>query len=139
MSQTPVREALKQLSAEGLLEHMPYRGIRVVEFSLTDVVDLYECQTFIEGMAARYAATRISEAELAELRSVFALMQKRLGPRYIVEYRELNRRSHTNIFDASGRSLLVRTLAQMWAADVDAVGHVAREPILDESARPIRA
>lgn len=116
VSQTPVREALKQLSAEGLLEHVPYRGIRVVEFSLTDVADLYECRAFVEGMAARHAAERISDAELAELQSVFALMQKRLGPRYIAEYRELNRRFHTIIFDASGRSLLVRTLAQMWAA-----------------------
>jgi DNA-binding GntR family transcriptional regulator len=116
VSQTPVREALKQLSAEGLLEHVPYRGIRVVEFTLTDVSDLYECRTFLEGMAARHAATHISDAHLAELRAVFARMQQRLGPRHIAEYRELNRRFHTIIFDASGRSLLVRTLAQMWAS-----------------------
>jgi DNA-binding GntR family transcriptional regulator len=116
VSQTPVREALKQLSAEGLLEHVPYRGIRVVEFTLTDVSDLYECRAFIEGMAARYAAESISEAQLADLRAVFDRMKQRLGPRYIAEYRELNRTFHTIIFDASGRSLLVRTLAQMWAS-----------------------
>jgi len=116
VSQTPVREALKQLSAEGLLEHVPYRGIRVVQFSLTDVNDLYECRTFIEGMAARHAATNITDSQLAELRKVFERMQRRLGPAHIAEYRELNRRFHTIIFDASGRSLLVRTLAQMWAA-----------------------
>jgi DNA-binding GntR family transcriptional regulator len=116
VSQTPVREALKQLSAEGLLEHVPYRGIRVVEFTLTDASDLYECRTFIEGMAARHAATQITEAQLAELRAVFERMKARLGPRHIAEYRALNRTFHTIIFDASGRSLLVRTLAQMWAA-----------------------
>jgi len=116
VSQTPVREALKQLSADGLLEHVPYRGIRVVEFTITDVSDLYECRTFIEGMAARHAATHISDAQLGELRSVFTRMQQRLGPLHIAEYRDLNRRFHTIIFDASGRSLLVRTLAQMWAS-----------------------
>jgi len=116
VSQTPVREALKQLSAEGLLEHVPYRGIRVVVFTLTDASDLYECRTFIEGMAARHAAASITDEQLAELREVFERMKARLGPRYITEYRELNRRFHTIIFDASGRSLLVRTLAQMWAA-----------------------
>jgi len=116
VSQTPVREALKQLSADGLLEHVPYRGIRVVEFTLTDVNDLYECRAFIEGMAARYAAANVSDAQIAELRALFARMQQRLGPRYIAEYRELNRKFHTIIFDASGRSLLVRTLAQMWAS-----------------------
>jgi DNA-binding GntR family transcriptional regulator len=116
VSQTPVREALKQLCAEGVLEHVPYRGIRVVEITLTDVNDLYECRTFIEGMAARYAASNISEPQLAQLRDLFARMQQRLGPRYIAEYRELNRAFHRVIFDASGRSLLVRTLAQMWAS-----------------------
>ena len=116
VSQTPVREALKQLSADGLLEHVPYRGIRVVEFTITDVGDLYDCRAFIEGMAAHHAANRISEAQLAELRTVFTRMQQRLGPLHITEYRELNRRYHTIIFDASGRSLLVRTLAQMWAS-----------------------
>jgi DNA-binding GntR family transcriptional regulator len=116
VSQTPVREALKQLSAEGLLEHVPYRGIRVVELTLSDASDLYECRTFIEGMAARHAAANVTEAQLTELRAVFDRMKERLGPRYITEYRELNRKFHTIIFDASGRSLLVRTLAQMWAA-----------------------
>jgi DNA-binding GntR family transcriptional regulator len=53
---------------------------------------------------------------MAELRALFGRMQQRLGPRYIAEYRELNRKFHTIIFDASGRSLLVRTLAQMWAS-----------------------
>jgi DNA-binding GntR family transcriptional regulator len=116
VSQTPVREALKQLSAEGLLEHVPYRGIRVVEFTLTDASDLYECRTFIEGMAARHAAAHITDGQLADLRAVFDRMKMRLGPRHIVEYRELNRTFHTIILNASGRSLLVRTLAQMWAA-----------------------
>lgn len=116
VSQTPVREALKQLSAEGLLEHVPYHGIRVVGFTLTDVSDLYECRTFIEGMAARHAATAIMDGQLAELRRIFERMRQRLGPDHIAEYRDLNRKFHTVIFDASGRSLLVRTLAQMWAA-----------------------
>jgi DNA-binding GntR family transcriptional regulator len=116
VSQTPVREALKQLSAEGLLEHVPYRGVRVVQFTLTDVHDLYDCRSFIEGMAARYAASTISDAQIEQLRGLFGRMQQRLGPRHIAEYRELNRTFHTIIFDASGRSLLVRTLAQMWAS-----------------------
>ncbi|MFO3797221.1 MAG: GntR family transcriptional regulator, partial [Anaerolineales bacterium] len=41
VSQMPVREALKELSAEGLVEHVPYRGTRVLAFSVEDVEDLY--------------------------------------------------------------------------------------------------
>ena len=116
VSQTPVREALKLLATEGLVEHVPYRGIRVVEFSVADVEDLYSCRAFIEGMAARYAAASVSEAEIAELTRVYERMVRCKTPDDIVEYRELNRLFHSGIFGASGRSYLVRTLAQLWAA-----------------------
>ena len=65
VSQMPVREALKRLASEGLVEHVPYRGVRVVEFSVADIEDLYACRAFIEGMAARFAARTISEAGFA--------------------------------------------------------------------------
>lgn len=116
VSQMPVREAFKQLVAEGLIEHVPYRGVRVVELSVTDVKDLYACRVSIEGMAARYAAENITDGELAELRAVFERMRNRLGPKYLTEYRELNRRFHNIIFEASRHPFLVRTLLQMWTA-----------------------
>ena len=116
VSQTPVREALKQLAGEGLVEHVPYRGIRVVEFSVEDVEDLYACRAFIEGMSARYAARHITEAELADLTLVYERMIRCVTPDDLAEYRELNRLFHSGIFAASRRSYLVRTLAQLWSA-----------------------
>ncbi len=116
VSQMPVREALKRLAAEGLVEHVPYRGVRVVEFSSADVQDLYACRAFIEGMAARFAARSISDEDVAELRTLAARMAECPIPEELHEYRELNRRFHEAIFRASGRSFLVRTLAQLWAA-----------------------
>jgi len=116
VSHMPVREALKQLAAEGLVEHIPYRGVRVVSFSLEDVEDLYACRAFIEGMAAHFAAERITDGELEELARMHARMVACETPRELPEYRELNRRFHGLIFQASGRSYLVRTLAQLWAA-----------------------
>lgn len=116
VSQMPVREALKKLASEGLVEHVPYRGVRVVEFSVADVEDLYACRSFIEGMAARFAATSISGEELDELRALATRMALCKPPEELHEYRELNRRFHGVIFSASRRSYLVRTLAQLWAA-----------------------
>jgi len=116
VSQMPVREALKQLASEGLVEHVPYRGARIVQFSADDVEDLYACRAFIEGMAARYAAASISDGEIAELTRLYERMVRCKTPDDIVEYRELNRLFHSGIFGASGRSYLVRTLAQLWAA-----------------------
>ena len=116
VSQTPVREALKLLAAEGLVEHVPYRGVRVVELSREDVEDLYATRAVIEGRAARFAAERITGAECAELARLHREMVRCVTPRDLGRYRELNRQFHTLIFRVSRRSHLVRTLMQLWAA-----------------------
>ena len=116
VSQTPVREALKQLAAEGLVEHVPYRGMRVLQFSIEDVEDVYACRAVTESRAARFAAACITGAELEELRSMHERMAACDFPGELAEYRELNRRFHVAIFTASRRSYLVRTLAQLWSA-----------------------
>lgn len=116
VSQMPVREALKQLAAEGLVEHIPYRGVRVVEFTVEDVEDLYACRLFIEGMAARYAAAAITGEEIREVTELHHRMLRCVTPEQLPEYRELNRRFHAAIFNASRRSFLIRSLAQLWAA-----------------------
>lgn len=116
VSQMPVREALKLLAAEGLVEHVPYRGVRVVEFSPEDIEDLYACRAFIESMACEHAAANISDGELEELEGLHRRMSTLSGSETVAEYRELNRRFHQLIFEASRRSYLVRNLAQLWAA-----------------------
>lgn len=116
VSQMPVREALKELTAEGLVEHVPYRGVRVVEFSPEDLEDLYHHRAFLEGQAAYSAALRITEDELAELGELLQRMKQCMAPEKLDEYRLLNRRFHLSIFAASRRSYLIRTLAQLWDA-----------------------
>ena len=64
VSQMPVREALKELAAEGLIEHVPYRGARVVVFSIDDILDLYSHRAFLESRAAFIAAEIITPNEL---------------------------------------------------------------------------
>lgn len=115
-SQMPVREALKRLVAEGLVEHVPYRGVRVVQFTVEDVEDLYACRVFVEGMTARFAAAQITDDEIRELTDLHTRMIRCETPQELPEYRELNRRFHALIFNASRRSYLVRSLGQLWAA-----------------------
>jgi len=113
VSQMPVREALKELAAEGLIEHVPYRGARVVEFAPEDVLDLYEHRAFLEGRGAEFAAEKITGDELKELKEMADLMAA-LPPEKISEYRKTNRAFHAMIFNASGHGYLIRTLTQMW-------------------------
>lgn len=116
VSQMPVREALKELEGEGLVEHIPYRGMRVVGFSPEDVEDLYTHRCLLECMAARAAALAITDQELQRLRELHAEMCARMAPEYLAEYRVLNRQFHQTIILASRRAYLTRTLLQMWAA-----------------------
>jgi DNA-binding GntR family transcriptional regulator len=113
VSQMPVREALKELIAEGLVEHLPYRGVRVVEFSPDDVEEVYTHRSFLEGRAAFIAAKEITPEEIALLKDLQEQMKK-MGPKHIAEYRELNRRFHQVIFTACRKPYLIHTLTQLW-------------------------
>lgn len=85
-SRTPVREALGQLVAEGLLEQTPNRGTVVVQFGRQDIIDLYELREALEvyavGKAARQPNTRQEHQRLQDLANEILVLKKELedGP-----------------------------------------------------------
>jgi DNA-binding GntR family transcriptional regulator len=115
VSQMPVREALKELAAEGLIEHVPYRGARVLVFSIDDILDLYSHRAFLESRAAFTTAQVITDEELVVVKDLQVEMEKYDAPEAVLKYRELNRQFHQFIYLASKREYLIRTLNQMWA------------------------
>jgi DNA-binding GntR family transcriptional regulator len=116
VSQMPVREALRELAAEGLVEHAPYRGVRVACLTAEDAEDLFAARAAVEALAAHAAAERITPEEIAELKRLNREMKQRLAPKHLAKYRELNRRFHTVLYTASRRPFLIRTLHQFWSA-----------------------
>jgi DNA-binding GntR family transcriptional regulator len=116
VSHTPIREALKQLEVEGLVEHVPYRGVRVVEFNVEDVIDIYNMRSALEGLAAAAAANNASADEIAELRRLheeIIAIPETLDSQHLLK--ELNRQFHRRIIHASGRTYLIRMLDQLWS------------------------
>src|SRR5512132_2269653 len=75
VSQAPVREALRDLELFGFVESSPFRGATVRQMSTEDHLQLYPIRAVLEGLAARYAATRITEAGLRKLEKTIATMQ----------------------------------------------------------------
>jgi DNA-binding GntR family transcriptional regulator len=67
VSRTLVREALRQLEAEGLVQILPYRGPIVARLTPAEIRELYEVRAALEGVAARRCAEHASAAQLAEL------------------------------------------------------------------------
>lgn len=76
VSRTPVREALRQLQNGGLIEMQPHRGAVVRVPAPWEVRQAYEVRAELEGLAARRAATRITERQLAELREHNAILRE---------------------------------------------------------------
>lgn len=69
-SRIPVREALRQLESEGLLTLVPHSGARVARLDFSELIELYRIREAVEPMAIAESATRLSEAQLVELRQL---------------------------------------------------------------------
>lgn len=108
VSRTPVREALRRLNAEGLVDFTPNRGARVTAWSERELEDLYEARALLEGFGARLAAGRISADEIAELHDIAEEMAAvaESGPDPADRLTELNGRFHRAIVHASRNTQL---------------------------------
>jgi len=108
VSRTPVREALQRLQQRGLLVVGAGRGLVVAELSHDQVIELYAMREVLEGSAARFAAQRAAEAEIA----ILTRLQRELrhatnDARMLVM---LNRRFHQAIYHAAHNQYLMQTL-----------------------------
>lgn len=67
VSRTPIREAIQQLTASGLVTISPKKGTFVAKVGITQLIEMFEVMAELEGMCGRLAARRINAAELAQL------------------------------------------------------------------------
>lgn len=110
VSRTPVREALRQLDLEGLVEIAPNRGAKVIGISRKDVEDIYHMRARLEGLAARKAAEQIKEEELAELEEVILLSEFHVKKPESKQMVRLDGRFHEIMYRASGSRMLEHVL-----------------------------
>ena len=101
VSRTPVREALKQLEREGLLESTPNKGFVVKSLSLRDIEDIYEMRMSIEGIAAGWAVDRMKDETIDELKELYELMEFYTMKKDVEKIFELNTRFHETIYKAA--------------------------------------
>lgn len=106
VSRTPLREALKVLAAEGLVELLPNRGARVVRLTLKMVKDTYDLMAALEGLSGELACQRIGDAEIAAIRALHERMLEHYRSRELMEYFRINQRIHESILAASGNEVL---------------------------------
>jgi DNA-binding GntR family transcriptional regulator len=108
VSRTPVREALRQLGATELVEIQPHRGAFVRVIALPEMLNMFEVMAEIEGLCARLAARRRSEAQLRELEAAHEACAATLESDDADEYYYANETFHKLLYAASGNSFLAR-------------------------------
>jgi DNA-binding GntR family transcriptional regulator len=109
VSRTPLREAIKMLAAEGLVELLHNRGAVVAQMSEQDVADTFEVIAGLEGQAGALAAQRITEPQLNEIRALHYEMLAAFTRRDLPTYYRLNALIHAHINAAAGNRVLTQT------------------------------
>ena len=113
ISRTPMREALKVLASEGLVEIKPNRGTRVSKITLEDIDELFEAVSGVERLCGELATEKMTESELKHLRSLHERMTNyfKNGQRH--DYFRLNQETHNLIVQLSGNSELMEVHANI--------------------------
>ncbi len=109
VSLTPLREALKVLAEEGLVELTPNRGARVVPYTVEEAEALFEVIAGLESLAAELAARRMSNEDLAHLEKAHKQMRSYFEKEERDLYFEINSSIHLRIVRYSFNDILVNT------------------------------
>ena len=113
VSRTPIREAFKSLVGSGLVETIPNRGTFVANVGLPELIEMFEVMAELEGMCARLATRRITDAESAELQALLDSCANAHAAGDPDAYYYENERFHDCIYRASHNSFLAQQARQL--------------------------
>jgi len=129
VSRTPLREALRMLLAEGLIEQLPTGGMVVQRLDLDDMRELYAVRAALEGLAVREACGRLTDADVADLERLVGQME--LLVEYPAETMRLGGEFHARIAAIAGNRRCEQLLRQLQ-------GHMERYHALTSRGEPRR-
>jgi DNA-binding GntR family transcriptional regulator len=113
VSRMPIRDALRMLSAEGLVELLPHRGARVAPLSAEELEELYAVRMGLECLAARLAAARMTPVVLERMAQALRWLGELGRSTDLEAYLEAEAEYHRVCYAASGRERLCRNVADL--------------------------
>lgn len=108
VSRTPVREALRMLELENLVELVPRKGAQVLDMSEKDIVNILEVRGVLEGLATSLACKKMTTEQLAELKALEERFEKAVAEKALEEIAEIDEEFHRIIFAASENDKLIQ-------------------------------
>lgn len=106
ISRTPLREALKVLSTEGLVDLRPHRGSYVAELTLDDLREIFPVMALLEGLVASEVATKASAAQLKKLDELHERLERHAAAGHVDRYYEANYAFHDTLQQLAGNRWL---------------------------------
>jgi DNA-binding GntR family transcriptional regulator len=113
ISRTPLREALKVLASEGLVELKPRRGCYVTEISRQDLDDIFPLMAMLEGRCAAEAIKRAKAADLTALKTIHESLESAARDGRIDAFFEANQAFHKKIQELSGNRWLLSVIQDL--------------------------
>jgi len=113
-SRTPLREAIRRLQTEGLVDITPHRGAIVADLSVQELIELYHIRAVLDGLAARLAAENLTDNNLVELQNILSETQQELDPLNPVDFDEFNRNFHEIIYQGAEAPLLYEMVVNLY-------------------------
>lgn len=107
VSRTPIREAMRSLEQEGLVEMVPNHGARATQLSLEAFEELYALRIGLEGLAARLAARLATDAQIADLRGEYDALEQCVTTDSLPEYLKKEWLFRVRCYEITGRGRLV--------------------------------
>ncbi|MEV4383215.1 GntR family transcriptional regulator [Streptosporangium sp. NPDC049644] len=113
VSRTPVRDALRRLQAEGLVEITANKGARVVVYPRADLETIFELRARIEGLAVRQAAAVATEQDIARLHELAVTLAEHADRRDVEAVYRLNADFHQALVRLGGSQVLAQSISSL--------------------------
>lgn len=115
ISQTPIREALRVLEAEGVLEHEPHKGVRVAEISISELSEIYQIRAELESLAIREASQKVTTDDIILLKSLIETMNNYIKAGEYKETSVPDYQFHMYIYKLANMPLLFQLIRSLWS------------------------
>ncbi|BDH60175.1 GntR family transcriptional regulator [Lysinibacillus sp. PLM2] len=114
VSRTPIREAFKKLTEQGLMEYEPHKGVKVTFYSKVKIENLYEVRELLEGLAVRRLAKEHTDEDISILERYIEEAEIEVEKGSLIKLPDINSEFHNTLARLSGNHFLLEIMNELY-------------------------